>query len=167
MNSAIRLAVRTLGRSPGFTAGAVACLALGIGASTGIFSIVNGVLLQPLPYRNAAAMVRVYTEFPGFPKGGLHKFWVSPPEFRQLQSQTQPWDQLESYVTGAAGLQGAGEPQRVNVCFLSGGMMSMLGVPPRLGRWITPAADTPGAQQQLVLSYNLWRTAFGADAAWR
>ena len=163
MNSDLRFALRALRRSPGFTTAAVACLALGIGASTAIFSIVNGVLLQPLPYRDSAALVRIYTEFPNFPNGGLHKFWASPPEFRELQKQTDPWGQLESFVTGPASLEGGSQPLRVNICFLSGGMMPMLGVAPRLGRWITPAADNPGVQQQLVLSDSLWRTAFGGD----
>jgi predicted permease len=162
-NNNVRFALRALGRAPGFAAAAIACLALGIGASTAIFSIVNGVLLQPLPYRDSANLVRVYTEFPTFPNGGLKKFWVSPPEFRQLQGQTETWGQLEAWVTGASSLQGGSEPLRINLCFISGGMMPMLGVAPQLGRWITPAADDPGVQQQLVLSNGLWKTAFGGD----
>ncbi len=141
-NNDVRFALRALGRSPGFATAAIACLALGIGASTAIFSIVNGVLLQPLPYGDSANLARVYTEFPKFPNGGLKKFWVSPPEFRQLQGQTETWGQLEAWVTGAASLQGGSDPLRINLCFISGGMMPMLGVAPQLGRWITPPPTT-------------------------
>jgi len=159
----LRFAGRTLLKSRGFTAAAVTCLALGIGASTAIFSIVNAVVLKPLPYRDSGRYARLYTEFPNFPNGGLPKFWVSPPEFRQLQAQNRAWDQLEAWVVGGASLSGASQPVRVNICGLSGGMMPMLGVAPALGRWITPANDNPGVETSLVLSDGLWKRAFGGD----
>jgi hypothetical protein len=77
----IRYAVRMLVSSPGFTAAAVLCLALGIGATSAIFSVVHAVLLRPLPYKEPGRLVRLYTEFPTFPNGGLRRFWTSPPEF--------------------------------------------------------------------------------------
>ena len=83
----LRYGLRMLGKNPSFTAAAVLCLALGIGATTAIFSVVNAVLLRQLPYANADRLVRVFTEFPNFPNGGLRHFWVSPPEF--LDSETR------------------------------------------------------------------------------
>ena len=86
----IRYAFRSLRKSLGFTTAAISCLALGIGASTAIFSIVNAVLLKPPPYRDSKNYARVYTEFP---KGHLTKFWFSPPEFRSMQRYNRSWDQ--------------------------------------------------------------------------
>jgi hypothetical protein len=75
-------------KNPGFTLAAILCLALGIGATTAIFSVVNAVLLRPLAYRQPEKLVRVYTEFPTFPNGGLHRFWTSAPEFLA----SRPWE---------------------------------------------------------------------------
>src|SRR4051794_23437990 len=85
-----------LWRSPGFTTVAVACLGSGIGASTTIFSVVNAVLFRSLPYRDSGRLIRVCTEFPTFPGGGLPRFNVSAPEFRELQQQGRAWDQIEA-----------------------------------------------------------------------
>ena len=156
----IRYAFRSLRKSAGFTSAAVFCLALGIGASTAIFSIVNAVLLKPLPYRDSKNYVRVYTEFP---VAKLSKFWFSPPEFRNMQRFNRSWDQIEAWATGGASLQGGDRPMRVNVCFVSGGMMPMLGAVPETGRPILPANDDPGAETTLVLSHRLWKSAFGGD----
>jgi len=85
----LRFAVRMLIKRPGFTAAAVVCLALGIGATTAIFSVVNAVVLRPLPYRDPGSLVRLYTEFPTFPNGGLRRFWTSGPEFLHLRRDTR------------------------------------------------------------------------------
>jgi predicted permease len=159
----LRYAVRSLRKSAGFTIAALSCLALGIGASTAIFSIVNAVVLKPLPYRDSGQYARLYTEFPGFPGGGLKKFWVSPPEFRELRQQGRAWDRLEAWAVGEASLDGGSEPVRINLCYLSGGMMPLLGVTPRLGTWIIPANDNPGAVTAVVLSDGLWKRSFGAN----
>ena len=156
----IRYASRSLRKSAGFTTAAVVCLTLGIGASTAIFSIVNAVLLKPLPYRDSKNYVRVYTEFPA---AKLSKFWFSPPELRNLQRFNTSWDQLEAWATGGASLQGGDRPLRVNLCYVTGGMMPMLGAVPETGRPILPANDDPGAETTLVLSHRLWIGAFGGD----
>ena len=156
----IRYAFRSLRKSAGFTTAAVVCLGLGIGASTAIFSIVNAVLLKPLPYRDSKNYVRVYTEFPA---AKLSKFWFSPPEFRNMQRFHTSWDQIEAWATGGASLQGGDRPMRVNICQLSGGMMPMLGAVPETGRPILPANDEPGVETTLVLSHRLWKSAFGGD----
>ncbi len=158
----IHYAFRSLRKSAGFTTAAVFCLALGIGASTAIFSIVNAVLLKPLPYRDSKNYVRVYTEFP---TEKLSKFWFSPPEFRNMQRFNRSWDQIEAWATNGASLQGGDRPMRVNICYLSGGMMTMLGAVPETGRPILPANDDPGAGATLVLSHRLWTSAFGGDSS--
>ena len=84
----LRHGARMLVRNPGFTLAAVLCLALGIGATSAIFSVVNAVLLRPLAYRQPEKLVRVYTEFPTFPNGGLRRFWTSAPEFLDLRRDT-------------------------------------------------------------------------------
>src|SRR5215471_3015509 len=112
----IRYGTRMLRSNLGFTVAAVFCLALGIGATTAIFSVVRAVLLKPLPYRHPERLVRIYTEFPSFPKGGLLRFWTSPPEFDDLRRALKSWDGLEAWVVGGANLSGGtAEPMRVNV----------------------------------------------------
>src|ERR1700743_2687945 len=81
----VRYALRMFSRNPGFSATAVLCLALGIGATTAIFSVVNAVLLRQLPYRDSLRLVRVFSEFPTFQNGGLRHFWISPPEYFLLK----------------------------------------------------------------------------------
>ena len=157
----VRYAFRSLRKSPGFTTAAVVCLGLGIGASTAIFSIVNAVLLKALPYRDSKNLMSAYTEFP---RQHLEKFAFSPPEFRKMQGFSRAWDQIESWVVGGASIQGGERPQRITVCFLSGGMMPMLGAAPELGRPILPANDDPGVETTLVLSHAFWQAAFGSDA---
>jgi putative ABC transport system permease protein len=159
----IRYAVRMLVSSPGFTAAAVLCLALGIGATSAIFSVVHAVLLRPLPYKEPGRLVRLYTEFPTFPNGGLRRFWTSPPEFADLSRDLKLWDSIEAFTTGGLNLAGAADPIRVNSSSVTGGLMPMLGVVPEHGRVLTPADDVQGAPLTLVISHGLWQRAFGGD----
>src|SRR5215813_6165954 len=129
----IRYASRMLARNPGFTAAAVLCLGLGIGATTAIFSVVNAVLLRQLPYANADRLVRVFTEFPTFPNGGLRHFWVSPPEFIDLRRDAQNFEAIEGWTTVGTNLSGANEPVRATTAYVTGGMLRMLGVAPLHG----------------------------------
>jgi predicted permease len=159
----IRFAVRMLAKNPGFTVAAVLCLMLGIGATTGIFSVVNGVLLRPLPYAHPEQLIRVYTEFPTFPNGGLHRFWMSGPEFLDLRRDTHSWTTLDAWTTGGANLAGDIQPVRVNAGFLSGGLLESLGVTPEMGRVISPSDDIPGATTVADISYGIWQSVFGGD----
>src|SRR5438309_268608 len=129
----IKYALRQLRRSPGITAAAVICLALGIGATTAIFSVVNAVLLRKLPYSEPDRLVRIFTEFPKFPNGGLRHFWVSVPELLDLRRDTKSWDQIEGWQIGAATISGASEAVRATEGYVTGGMFPMLGVSPQLG----------------------------------
>ena len=160
----IRYAVRMLVRNPGFSAAAILCLALGIGATTAIFSVVNAVLLRQLPYAHSARLVRVFTEFPTFPNGGLRHFWVSPPEYFDLKQDIAAFDALEGWANRGVNLAGASEPVRATASYVTGGMLPMLGVPPTLGRVLTPDDDKPNAPLTAVLSYGLWQRGYGGDS---
>ena len=152
-----------LGRSKAFAAAAIVCLALGIGATTAIFSIVNAVVLRPLPYREPDRLVRLYTEFPTFPNGGLRRFWTSPPEFLDLRRELKSWESIEGWVIGGVNVGGGNEPVRATSASVSGGMLSMLGVSPVKGRLLTAQDDAPGAPLTAVISYGAWQRIFGGD----
>jgi putative ABC transport system permease protein len=159
----LRYGIRMLAKSPGFTLASIVCLALGIGATTAIFSIVDAVLIRPLPYASPGRLVRVYSEFPKLGKNGMLKFWISPPEFLDLRRYTTTWESIEGWVNGGANLAGGNEPIRVTASNVTGGLLNSLGIAPIMGRTITPQDDKEGAPQVAVLSYGLWQRAFGAD----
>ncbi len=154
----LRYGIRMLRNSPGFTAASILCLALGIGATAAIFSIVNAVLLRPLPYAHADRLVRIYSEFPTF-----KKFWFSAPEFLDMQKYAKSWDTLEGWVNGGVNLAGSHDPVRVTLSYVTGGLLPSLGVSPAMGRLLTPQDDAPSAPLTAVVSYGLWQGAFGAD----
>jgi len=159
----IQFAVRMMRKNLGFTTAAVLCLMLGIGATTGIFTVVNAVLLQPLPYAHPEQLVRIYTEFPTFPNGGLHRFWTSGPEFLDLRRDTHSWASLDAWVSGGANLAGTTQPVRVTAAYVSGGLLESLAVAPVKGRLISPADDAPGVPVVADISYGIWQSTFGGD----
>jgi len=159
----LRFALRQLLKNPGFTCAAVLCLALGIGATTGIFSVVNAVLLRPLPYAEPERLVRLYTEFPSFPNGGLRRFSFATPEYLDLKREATSWQNLESWNNNGVNIAGEQEPTRATASFVTGGMLSMLGVTPLAGRIIMPADDDPSAPLTVNISAGLWQRAFGGD----
>ncbi|MBZ5608464.1 MAG: ABC transporter permease [Acidobacteriia bacterium] len=159
----IRYGIRMLLNSRGFSFAAVVCLALGIGATTAIFSIVNAVLLRSLPFAASGQLVRIYSDFPRFPGGGLRKFWLSPPEWLDLQKYAKSWESIEGWVNGGANLAGSTEPIRVTASLVTGGLLESLGVQPAIGRLLTRRDDAPGALATAVISYGLWQRAFGGD----
>jgi predicted permease len=139
-------------------------LALGIGATTAIFSVVNAVLLRPLPYAQPEQLVRIYSEFPTFPNGG-RRFYVAFPEFVELRAAATAWESIDVWATDGVNLTAGSTPTRVTGSFISGGMMQSLGVAPRLGRTIAPHDDVPGAPLVAVISHGLWQRAFGSSDA--
>src|SRR5260221_9870797 len=108
----LRYAFRMLRKNPGFTSVAVVTLALGVGANTAIFSVVNAVLLRPLPYREPTRLVRVYSEFPTMQ---LRKFWLSPPELLDIQKEAKSWEAI-----GGGGLWGPDGGTHSQACALNG-----------------------------------------------
>jgi putative ABC transport system permease protein len=158
----IRYGARMLRNKPGFAVVAIVTLALGIGANTAIFSVVNGVLLQPLPYREPDKLVRVYTEFPGM---DLRKFWMSPPEFVDIEREANSWENIGAWSSRGVNVGTGAEPIRVTSALVTRGLIETLGVPPVLGRNFTPEEDRNGGPRTALISDSLWRRAFAGDPA--
>ena len=159
----LQFALRMMRKNLGFTSAAMLCLMLGIGATTGIFTVVNAVLLRPLPYSHPEQLERVYTEFPTFPNGGLPRFWTSAPEFFDLKRDTHSWASLDAWQTGGTNLGGKSQPVRVTAASVSGGLLETLRVAPISGRLISAADDVPGAPLVADISYGTWKSVFGGD----
>jgi predicted permease len=154
----LRFALRGLLRRPGFTAVVVLTLALGIGTNSAIFSVVNGVLLRPLPYDRPGQVATIWVRWPGNPQGEL-----SQPEYWDLKEQNRSFSRLAAYASGSLTLTGSGEPERLRAGFMSRDALPLLGVPPARGRAISPDDDRPGAPIVALLGDGLWRRRFGAD----
>jgi predicted permease len=155
----LRYTARTLARSPGFTAVAILVLALGIGANTAVFSVTDYVLVRPLPFPSADRLVRVWETLPGY-----RKMEGSPANFRDWRRMNTLFEDMAAVTPTDVNLSGAGDPERIPAAQITGNMFSLLGVPTRYGRFITPADDRAGAPLTAVLSYGLWQRAFGGDA---
>ncbi len=152
--------LRNLLRAPGFSLVAVLTLALGIGANTAIFAIVNGVLLKPLAYPEPERLVLVTSQFPDM---GFDQFRVSPPEFLELQERSRSFQILGAYTTGEVNLGTRDRPRRVRAARVTADFFDALGVAPLLGRTIRPEETLPGASPVAVLTFELWTSVFGGD----
>jgi predicted permease len=161
----VRYALRTLRKSPGFTLVCVLTLGLGIGASTAIFSVVNGVLLRPLPYPNHERLVRIGERHPGNGCGLCGNFGnVTYANFNDLERAAATVENVSAFREWSFNLTNDGEPEQVPGALVSGNFFAALGSKPVLGRVITPEDDAPGADNRAVmLSYALWQRRFGAD----
>jgi predicted permease len=160
MFSDLRYAFRQLAKYPGFTAVAVLTLALGIGANSAIFSVVNGVLLQPLPYRQSDRLVYLYSRFPTL---GFDEFWISPPEYRELQERAHSFSSIGAWRTGRVNVAGTESPVRVTAASVSAEFFTTLGVSPIAGRPFTTEEDRPDGPAVAVISNGLWQRVFGGD----
>ena len=156
----IRYTIRTLAKSPGFTAAAGLTLALGIGATTAIFSLVNAVLLKPLEYPEPERLVYLHSHFTAL---GSDQFGLSPSEFRGVEELTRSYSTVGAWRVGAASVMGDDQPLRVTSAVASAGFFTTLGVPAQLGRTLLPEEDVPGADPVVILSDRMWRNAFGED----
>jgi putative ABC transport system permease protein len=153
-------ALRNLRKSPGYAAVTVLTLALGIGANTAIFSVVNGVILKPLPYPEPERLVFITSQFPTL---GFDQFWVSAPEFIEFAESNHSFEQVGAYRSGAVNLGTQDQPRRVNSAVITSELMPVLGVPAARGRHFTREDTLPGAEDVAILSTELWNTAFGSD----
>ena len=158
----LRIAVRHLLKSPGFSATAVLMLAFGIGATTAIFSIVEGVLLRRLPFPQPDRLVVLTDTIQGAEVGGQNEAGVTGPDIRNYTRDTHSFSSLGGYSQNGYELSGIGDPAQVNAARLSGGVFPALGVQPLLGRTITTADDQQN-QQVAVLSYAAWQSRFHGD----
>jgi putative ABC transport system permease protein len=156
----VRYAFRSLARAPGFAFVAILTLALGIGANSAIFSVLNGVVLRPLPYESPEQLVRVASRFPTL---GFDKFWISPPEYMELRERTRSFASFGAYRTGMSSVGGDDAPTRAVSSVATADLFETLGVPARLGRPFNAEDDVPGGENVVTLSYELWQRAFGGD----
>ena len=159
----LRYGFRTLLKRPGFTVIALVALALGIGANTAIFSLVNAVLLQPLPFQNPDQLVWMW----GNIRNAGNRASVSPADFVDFRSQNRTFEQFAASGTLplALNLTGGGEPERLSVSGITGNYFQTLGVAPLLGRGFTLENEKPGQDQVAVLSYAYWQKRFGGDSS--
>jgi predicted permease len=156
----LRYGARMLIKQPGFTLIAVLTLALGIGANTAIFSIVNGLLLNPLPYRNAERLAIIWTHSPG---ANVALDWPSPGQFSALKSENSVFEQLALAHGGNVILTGNAEPERLGAVRASSAVFSLLGAQAMLGRVFLPEEDTQDKTLTVILSHPLWQRRFGGD----
>src|SRR5215213_8965926 len=157
----IRYGLRSLLKRPGFTAITLIALALGIGANTAIFSLVNAVILQPLPYPDPDRLVWVY----GNIRNGGNRASVAPPDFLDYRSQNKTFEQFAASGTTSRplNLTGSGEPERLTASVITGNYFDTFGVRPALGRGFSLENEKSGQDQVTVLSYAFWQTRFGGD----
>jgi len=154
----LRYGARLLAKRPGFTAVAVLTLALGIGANSAIFSVVNAVLLRPLPFKEPDRLIRIWETF--YPSG-----WgsVSVPNLKDWREQNDVFTGIAAFQTSSFVLQNGDYPERIAAASVSADFFDVLGVPPQSGRFFVEGEDQPGRQQVVVLSDQLWKRSFGAD----
>ncbi|HUQ81823.1 MAG TPA: ABC transporter permease, partial [Gemmatimonadaceae bacterium] len=159
LRSDLRYAVRGLRASPGFTAVALLTLAMGIGASTTIFSVANAVLLRPFPYHEPDRIVRLYETNPS-----TETFGISEPNYLDWRQRVRGMSQLAAYTSRNASLLGEGDPEQLDALAVTPSLFPLLGVRPLLGRTFTEEEAKAGAPARVaVLSYPLWQTRFGGD----
>jgi predicted permease len=156
----IRYGLRALWKSPGFTTVAVLSLALGVGANTAMFSIVNAVLLRSLPFSHPERLVKIVASNRGV---GARDIGLSVPEFDDLRSRAGVFDQVTATLGGPTNLTGAGRPQRFELLEVSPNYFSMLGTSAQIGRVFGPRDEAPGFAEAAVISDSLWAREFGRD----
>ena len=152
--------LRRLGRSPVFTAITLITLAAGIGANTAVFSVLEGVLLKPLPYPHSEQLAAVRLTAPGI---NLEDFELSPSDYFIFREQNSTFQDIGLYQGDSVSVTGTAEPERVDALIVTDGTLPILGIPPMLGRVFSKADDSPGAPDTAVLTYGYWRRKFGGD----
>jgi len=156
----LRQVLRSFGRAPVFTAVALVTLAVGIGANTAIFSVVNGILLKPLPYTHPKELVAVWLAAPGLNIKDLN---LGPAHYFILREQNRTFQGIGMYMGHTVNITGLGEPEQASGLDVTDGLLSVLGATPLLGRSFTQADDQPGSPDTVILSYGYWKSKFGGD----
>lgn len=156
----LRHAVRLLRQAPGFSAAAIVALALGIGANTAIFSVLNAVVLKPLPYPDPDRLVMFLNVSPQGSGGG-----TSPTKFNVWRRQTAAFDHVSAYRFGVVNITGEAEPEQVSAGYVSADFFPLFGASPLRGRTFTAEEDRPGGGFPVVLSHGIWQRRFGGDPA--
>src|ERR671910_1307876 len=157
-----RHTVRLLRTHPGFVSTVVLSLALGIGANTAIFSVVHGVLIQPLSYPRADAVVGIYNRLTI--NGQVYEdAALSPGMYAACRDDCRAFEHFGVWTSGAATVTGTGEPEQVATVTMTHGVLPAFGVPASLGRWFSPEDDSPGGARTVILGHGYWQRRFGGD----
>ena len=151
-------AIRGLIKSPGFAAASLITLALGIGATSAIFSVVKAVLMTPLPYASPERTVQIFTRWTAF-----EKTWLADQEVVDFRNMSKTMTAIAAWNSGQQNLTGDGEPVRIGVGFVTANLFDVLGARPLLGRVMTAEEDVPNGAQVAVLGYPIWQSRYGGD----
>src|ERR1700691_1989950 len=152
--------LRRLARSPMFTVITLITLAIGIGANTAIFSVLNGVLLKPLSYPDAGRLVAVWETSHLQGMEGLN---ASPSTYFTFREESRTFQDIGVWRNNSVNITGTGEPEQIDALDVTDGVLPVLGVQPIRGRWFTRKDDSPGSPKTAVLSYGYWQRKFGGD----
>src|SRR5262249_36750300 len=158
----VRYAARGLARNPTFAAAAILTLALGIGANSAIFSVLDAVLIRPLPYEDPSRLVVLWTDFRA---SGQPRVPASGHEMHEIERRSRQLSGAAGIWVGGGAITGAGEPEQVRVASVTGNFLSVLGARPGEGRILRAADEGPSAEPVVVISDGLWRRKFGGDPA--
>src|SRR6202048_240279 len=158
----LRQVLRRLGRAPVFTVITLITLAAGVGANTVVFSVLEGVLLKPLPYPHSEELVGVWHTAPGI---NLPELEMSPSDYFIYREQGRTFQDIGMYQGDSVSVTGVAEPEQVPSLRVTDGTLPLLGIPPMLGRSFTKQDDSPGAPETVLLTYGYWRRKFGGDAS--
>jgi putative ABC transport system permease protein len=156
----LRYGLRMLWKSPGFTLVSVLTLALGVGVNTALFSVVNEVIIRPLPFKDSSQLVMMWTSLPSL---GFQKIPFSPSDYTDLVQSQQSFQNMAIFENQKFDLTGGGQPEQINGARVSASLFPVLGTSPIKGRTFLPEEDQPGREQEVVLSYGLWQQRFGSD----
>jgi predicted permease len=158
--SQLRQILRRLWRAPIFTVVTLVTLAAGVGANIAVFSVVEGVLLKPLPYPHAESLVGVWQTAPGL---DIDEMNMSPANYFIYREQNRVFTDVGMYEGDSVSVTGQGNPEQVHALDLTDGVLAILGVPPMLGRWFSRADGVPGSPETAILDYGYWQNRFGSD----
>ena len=158
-----RHAIRDLRRTPAFTAAVILTLALGIGANTAVFAVIDSILIQPLPYPQAEALVGVWHTAPGVPGAGT--IGCTPSMYFTYREENKTFEYFGLWRSGDASVTGTADPELLRVLHVTHGVLDAVGVKPLLGRWFSRADDTPGSAETVMLTYGYWQRRFGGDTS--
>ncbi len=162
MRNQVKHVLRRLMRSPIFTAVTLATVAIGIGANSAIFSVVNGVLLKPLPYVNAERLVGVWQSAPGI---GINELQLSFSDYFTFLDENRSFQELGLWNGNSVSITGLGAPEQIQSLDVTSGILPALGVQPAIGRWFSAKDDSPGSPATVILTYGYWTRKFGGDAS--
>jgi len=155
-----RVVLRRLRRAPLFTAITLITLAAGVGANTVVFSVLEGVLLKPLPYPHSEELVGVWHTAAGL---NIDELTASPSNYFIYRDQNTTFQDIGLYTSDSFSITGVGEPEQVRALDVTDGTLGILGIPPMLGRWFTREDDSPGTPDTVMLTYGYWRRKFGGS----